>query len=171
MRSRQSAGLVFVVATTLLTTLVAAGIQAQSPGGRSLVGCYELSVGPWSPPLGSAAQFSTPPDTVALSADSTLERSLRGWHRAGPPIRHAYARGREHASWTALDSTSFRVLWSDGLTGADLRLFRGNQGAFFGIIKMLSDAIGPETSTAKAIVVAKRVTCKPAAPQEPHNTR
>jgi hypothetical protein len=170
-RSRHNPGLVIVIGTTVLTVLVATAIEAQSPGREPLVGCYELKVGAWTPPLGSAAQFSTPPDTVSLSADSTLERSLPRWHRAAPTISHAYSRGRERASWTALDSSSFRVLWSDGLTGADLRLFRGNQGAFFGVIKMLSDAIGPEDSTPKAVVVAKRVNCKASGPREPHNTR
>jgi hypothetical protein len=151
--------------------LVAAKVEGQTVSRESLAGCYELKVGPWTPPLGSAAQFSTPPDTVQLFADSTYERSLPGWQRANPPILHAYSHGRERAYWTALDSTSFRILWSDGLTGADLRLFRGNQDAFFGVIKMLSDAIGPEALTPKATVVAKRVNCKISTPKEPHNTR
>ena len=155
-----------VMGICLIMLLATAETEAQGPGRESLVGCYELKVGPWTPPLGGAAQFSTPPDTVNLSADSTLARSLPGWRRATPSIRHAYSRGRERASWMALDSTSFRVLWSDGFTGADLRLFRGNHpGEFFGVIKMLSDAIGPEGFTPKATVVAKRVNCKVAAPQ------
>ena len=157
-KSRHRGGVIILIKATVLSLLAAATVVAQTSPQKSLVGCYELKVGPWTPPLGPAAQFSTPPDTVRLFADSTYEHPQPGWRRAGPPIRHAYSRGRERAVWTALDPTSFRIVWSDGFTGADLRLFRGND-AFFGIIRMLSDAIGPEATTPKATVVAKRVEC------------
>jgi hypothetical protein len=32
--------------------------------------------------------------------------------------------------------------------------------AYFGVVRALSDAIGPEETTPKATVVAKRITCK-----------
>lgn len=137
--------------------------SAQTSSQDQLPGCYELKVGPWTPPLGAAAQFSSPPDTVQLFADSNYERPRSGWKRAGPPIRHGYSRGRERALWTVLDPTSFRVVWSDGFTGADLRLYRSHD-AYFGIVRMLSDAIGPEETTPKATVVAKRVECKVSMP-------
>ena len=150
---------------TLLIACVFVGSNgsAQTSSQNRLTGCYELKVGPWTPPLGAAAQFSTPPDTVQLFADSNYARPLPGWKRASPPIRHRYSYGRERAFWTVLDPTSFRVIWSDGLTGAELRLFRGND-AYFGVVRMLSDAIGPEETTPKATVVAKRVKCRVSKP-------
>ena len=143
----------------ILGVLVGSTGSAQTINQDSLIGCYELKVGAWTPPLGTAAQFSTPPDTVQLFADSSYERPRPGWKRASPLIRHADSRRRERALWTVLDPMSFRVVWSDGFTGADLRLYKSHD-AYFGIARMLSDAIRPEETTPKAIVVAKRVKCK-----------
>lgn len=146
--------------TFIVCVFFGTAASGQSSIEDRMLGCYQLKVGPWTPPLGAATKFSTPPDTVRLFADSNYQRSMSGWKRADPPIRHPYSRGRERAYWTRFDSTSFRIVWSDGFTGADLRLYPGNEAySYYGIIRMLSDAIGPEESTPKATVVAKRVEC------------
>ena len=170
MKSYHSSGLIILGLAAVVSVPNVATLSAQALNQETLVGCYELKVGPWNPPLGTAAQFSTPPDTVQLFADSSYDHPQPGWKRASPAIRHSYSRGRDRAIWTVLDQRSFRIIWSDGLTGADLRLFRGSD-AFFGIIRMLSDVIGPEATTPKATVVAKRVECKVSGRAEPHNTR
>src|SRR5688500_4267861 len=114
--------LVIVHTVCILCVFAGQTGSAQTINQDSLPGCYELKVGPWTPPLGTP-QFSTPPDTIQLLADSSYERPRPGWKRASPPIRHAHSRGRERVLWTVLDPLSFRVVWSDGFTGADLRLF------------------------------------------------
>ena len=137
--------------------LFASGARAQPPRDEILAGCFELKLGPWTPTLGGAAPFSTPPDTVQLFADSNYDHPQPGWKRASPPIRHRYSGGRERATWTLLDSTSFRVIWSDGLLE---RTFGSLEvPPVTGLVRMLSDAIGPEELTPRATVVAKRVTC------------
>jgi hypothetical protein len=133
--------------------------QAQAWTTDELPACFELKLGPWTPPIGSAARFSTPPDTVKLFTDSTFPVPQPGWKRAEPPIRHGLSPERARAMWKPVDITSFRIIWSDGFTGADLRLFAG-AGSHFGVIRMLSDAIAPEAFTPKATVVANRVKCK-----------
>ena len=148
-----------IPAIVALFTISVSTTQAQAWTIDDLPACFELKLGPWTPPIGSAAQFSTPPDTVELFADSTFARPRPGWKRAEPPIRHNYSRERAVAMWKPIDVTSFRIIWSDGFTGADLRMFAG-AGSHFGVIRMLSDAIAPEALTPKATVVANRVKCK-----------
>jgi hypothetical protein len=153
----------FIISLTSVWFLfVAQPASAQVLNRWRVPACLELKVGPWTPPLGRAAAFSTPPDTVHIWADS-MSRPYSGWKRATPPIRHAYSRGRERALWTALDSTGLHIIWSDGFTGADMRLFRSHYG-YFGVVRMLSDAIGPEATTPKATVVARSVECKDGLP-------
>jgi hypothetical protein len=149
----------FILVVISSFTLAHSSVQAQVWNPNTLPVCFELRLGPWTPATGTAAQFSTPPDTVKLLSDSTSAQSLAGWKLATPAIHHIYPNGRERALWQALDTTSFRVLWSDGFTGADLRLFKGT-GSYFGIIRALSDAIAPEALTPKATVVANQVQCK-----------
>lgn len=143
----------------VIVVLIAQPAIAQTSNELAVPGCYELKVGPWTPPLGNAAQFSTPPDTVKLFADSTYSHPQPGWRRAAPPIHHVYSNGRERAIWTPLESSGFHIVWSDGFTGADMRLYKSHDG-YFGIVRMLSDAVGPEATTPKATVVAKRVECQ-----------
>ena len=149
----------FILAVVSSCTLAHSSVQAQTRTASKLPICFELRLGPWTPAIGAAAQFSTPPDTVKLLPDSALSKPFAGWKLATPAIHHMYANGRERALWRALDTLSFRVLWSDGFTGADLRLFKGTD-SYFGIIRALSDAIAPEAQTPKATVVAKQVRCK-----------
>ena len=64
-----------------------------------------------------------------------------------------------------MDSSGLRVLWSDGFTGADLRLFNrgfalGKSQEFFGVIQALSDAIGPIETVPKVSVTAWRTECQ-----------
>ena len=148
-----------LVITAALTIGSSSRAEAQAWTVDDLPACFELKLGPWTPPIGTAAQFSTPPDTVKLLADSTFANPRPGWKRAEPPIHHRYANGRESAMWKPIDITSVHIVWSDGFTGADLRLFAGS-GSHFGVIRMLSDAIAPEAYTPKATVVAHRVKCK-----------
>ena len=139
-------------------TFAHSSAHAQVLNRQSLPACFELKLGPWTPPIGGNAEFSTPPDTVKLLADSADSKAGLAGRRASPAIRHRYANGRERAIWTPLDSTSFRIVWTDGLTGADLRLFSG-RGAYFGVIRALSDRIVPEAAAPKATVVATKVEC------------
>jgi len=161
--------IIVCVLRVLLVVLTQSAI-AQTSNELAVPGCYELRVGPWTPPLAGAAQFSTPPDTVKLFADSTYSHPQPGWKRAAPPIHHAYPNGREQALWTPLESSGFHIRWADGFTGADMRLYKSHDG-YFGIVRMLSDYMGPEATTPKATVVAKRVECEDGLPGKPHNTR
>ena len=146
--------------TVYIGLLLASTAGAQQAPKVEAPACYELTFGPWTPALGGARQLSTPPDTLELFDDANYLYPRPGWKRAGPPIVHAYSRGRERAYWMSLDSTSFRVIWSDGFTGADLRMYQGSD-AYFGLIRALSDAIGPEATIPKATVVGRRIACKP----------
>ena len=161
---------IIVCILRVLLVVLAQSAIAQTSNELAVPGCYELRVGPWTPPLAGAAQFSTPPDTVKLFADSTYSHPQPGWKRAAPPIHHAYPNGREQALWTPLESSGFHIRWADGFTGADMRLYKSHDG-YFGIVRMLSDYMGPEATTPKATVVAKRVECEAGLPGKPHNTR
>jgi hypothetical protein len=154
---------IIVCLLRVLLVFIAQSAIAQTSNELAVPGCYELKVGPWTPPLGGATQFSTPPDTVKLFADSAYSHPQPGWKRAAPPIHHAYPNGRERVLWTPLESSGFHIVWSDGLTGADMRLYKSHDG-YFGIVRMLSDRIGPEATTSKATVVARRVECEDGLP-------
>ena len=147
-----------IIVCVVLVCLAQSAI-AQTSTESATPGCYELNIGPWNPPLGTAAQFSTPPDTVKLFADSTYSDPQPGWKRAAPPIHHAYPNGREQALWTPLESSGFHIRWADGFTGADMRLYKSHDG-YFGIVRSFSDYIRPEAVTPKATVVARRVECR-----------
>lgn len=136
---------------------------AQGPRA-SVAGCYRIELGPWTPPLGASAQFHTPPERFRLSVDSTSSFGP-GWFQVTPLIEHTYSRNRARGGWSPMDSSGLRVLWSDGFTGADLRLFNrgfalGKSQEFFGVIQALSDAIGPIETVPKASVTAWRTECQ-----------
>jgi hypothetical protein len=131
---------------------------------EKFIGCYRIEIGPWTPALGPSAQFHTPPSSFRLTGDSLASNRRGTSYAVTPAIRHEYSRGRGNASWSPADSAGFRVLWSDGFTGAELRLFErgfniGTNPEYFGVIQALSDAIGPIESVPKASVTGWKVPC------------
>lgn len=146
------------LAVSAVVLLAGTNSHAQEVRADRLPACYELKLGPWTPALAGARPFSTPPDTLQLFDEAPDRYPQPGWKRAGPPIRHAYSGGRERAVWRRLDSASVRVIWSDGFTGAELRLYHGSD-AHYGLVRAVSDARGPEATTPQATVVAKQVAC------------
>ena len=151
-------------AVFIFTLLLPRVMPAQNAIER-FAGCYRLEIGPWTPAWGTSMQFHTPPVEIQLLTDSAAPPSQKTWRKATPVITHAYSGNRARASWTASDSGLLQVVWSDGFTGADLRLFERGYGpdkspSFWGVVQALSDAVGPIETVPKATVVAWRIDCK-----------
>ena len=122
-------------------------------------GCYLLSVGSWSPAMpASVIGLRTPPDTVRLFANRIEASPVHSWYQVAPPTVSSFNRGEQRAGWLPLDSTSFRIEWSNGFNGADLRLFKTGD-SYFGVIRATSDVITSEDLVPKAIVNARAVSC------------
>ncbi len=136
-----------------------AAVSAQDSAASAMVGCYALALGPWTPELGSNAQFHVPPDSIRLEIGSDPYRA--GWRRAGPTIQHPYASKHAWASWQPTNRRGFRVVWSDGFTGADLILFPRPDGMYRGVIVAVSDRKDESAPVPRAAVDARRVTCSP----------
>ena len=153
----------------IVAILLGAGLLAPAPAQaqdtrQRFVGCYTIQLGPWTPDIGGAAAMHTPPARFRLFADTGGRWGGPDWLRASPAILHRYEGGRGSASWTASDSSSIRIVWSDGFTGAELRLFEYAWGPervtqFWGVVMAFSDARVPALQTPKAAVAALRVPC------------
>jgi hypothetical protein len=144
-----------VAAAAVGAQLAAPGVLgAQQPSPGQVTGCYVLELGPWQPPLVEAnADFHTPPPQFRLRAD-TID-AIRS--RAEPPIRHAHVRGFARAWWEPLPRDSVRIVWSDGFTGAEMRV-RLAGDSLVGRVAARTDDVVPGPAP-RAQAVARRTDC------------
>jgi hypothetical protein len=155
----------FVVPVVIIVSALFPMESTAQDFSARFAGCYRIELGPWTPALASSAQFHTPPSRFRLLTDSSSAYGRDSWYQVTPAIVHQYSRDRARAAWSVTDSSGFRVLWSDGFTGADLRLFdrgftRGRIREYFGVVQALSDAIGPIETVPKATVTAWQIECE-----------
>ena len=154
-RALKLSALSLAVSAALLVMPMA--LRAQESATSPLAGCYVLTLGPWAPDLGPNRPFHVPPDSIRL--DLTSDPFQPDWYRAGPTIQHPYAGNRARAAWQPRRPSGFRVVWSDGYTGADLTLAPEPDGSFKGAVVAVSDRKDDPALVPRARVAAKRVAC------------
>lgn len=150
-------GLLTVAA--LFTPLAIASAQTRDMDGlaRTIAGCYETRMGPWSGPLpatGSTAAH-TPPARFQL--DTVAVRSLGGRFAVQPSRLVDFA--RLPAAWKPLGGDSVSIVWSTGFIGVGIRLAVEGD-SLVGRALTFHDAhtLG-EPADPVASVVARRVPC------------
>jgi len=146
------------LAITALLTAAACRPPRETASVR-LAGCYALRRTAWSPAPGGDSVYSLPPDTIRLATDSTSVPE--GWWRASPVIAHPYVHSSAWASWQPTSPSSFRVVWSDGFTGAELRLERRSAREYWGSVVAMSDKKIALAAAPRAAVIAQKVPCLP----------
>lgn len=126
---------------------------AEAPA--SLAGCYELSLGTWSRPLGVNAAYHKLPLTMRLD---TVGAARGGWVLR-PDI--AYPSGNRFPGtprWTAT-ADSVVLTWSNGFQSTLVRAARRHSGDLIGVAIVGSDANEFGNDLPRAAVVARRTAC------------
>ena len=138
--------------------LASASLCAQSAFPRApaeLVGCYNLTLGAWSRPLGINAGFHALPTTVRLDSAA----ATRGGWIVSPDIAYPYpSRFPGMPRWTATQD-SVEILWSNGFQATTLRLARHGTQQLRGQAIVGSDANEFGTDLPRAEIVARRIAC------------
>jgi hypothetical protein len=136
-------------------TLMNHPLFAQALRYRQLSGCYDLTVGEWSRPLGGDKGFHTIPTSIRLD---TIP-ALRGGRVVAPDISYPMGRSmRGMPRWEILGDT-VRIAWSNGFSPTIVRLTKKGQ-ELSGWAEASSDAIPPgKPNWPRARVVARRIEC------------
>jgi hypothetical protein len=139
--------------------LASPSLLAQTASPRApveFVGCYELTLGAWSRPLGINAAYHAIPATVRLD---TAAAARGGW-RVSPDIAYPHpSRFPGTPRWTATQST-VEITWSNGFQSTALRLARyGTRLRGQAIVG--SDANEFGTDLPRAEIVARPIACVP----------
>ncbi|MCR4341547.1 MAG: hypothetical protein NUW01_16840 [Gemmatimonadaceae bacterium] len=126
---------------------------AEAPA--SLAGCYELSLGSWSRPLGVNATYHKLPSSVRLD---TVGAARGGWVLR-PDIAYPYGnRFPGTPRWTAT-ADSVVLTWSNGFQSTLVRVARRRNGDLVGEAVVGSDANEFGNDLPRAAVVARRTAC------------
>lgn len=142
----------------LVAPMVAsASLFAQTASPRApaeFVGCFDLTLGTWSRPLGINAAYHAIPATIRLD---TAAAARGGW-RVSPDIAYPHpSRFPGTPRWTATQS-SVEITWSNGFQSTALRLARYGT-RLRGQAIVASDANEFGTDLPRAEVVARRIAC------------
>jgi hypothetical protein len=126
------------------------GARVRAVGDHeSFTGCYVLAIGAWSHPIGDERGYYTPPDTIRLHDDGT----------ATPTLRYPTPTRRARAWWSARDTDSVTIRWSNGFATAVLTLGRA-AADLRGTLEAVSDTQPlPPPPRRIAPVAAQRVEC------------
>ena len=117
------------------------------------VGCYALSVSPWS---GGEIPFGSPPARIELDSLTSLHEAIRGLNLVHP-APGAASNGAPLAYWGVLADTVY-VTWRDEREGVILRLpYRGE--VLRGNARTLS--MTRNGAMQSATVEARRISCRP----------
>lgn len=142
----------------LVTMLAPASLVAQRTTRRpppGIAGCYRLTLGEWSRPLGRNARYHAIPSIVRLDS----ARAIRGGWRALPDITYPTPnRLRGTPSWTAPRDT-IEIMWSNGFQSTTVRLGRRGARELGGTAIVWSDANEFGTDVPRARVTARRTAC------------
>lgn len=129
-------------------------LLAQSPTAapKDVVGCYSLTLEPWSPPLGGDGRYYVVPPIVRLD---TLAVEGGGW-RLQPNIAYPHGRYLPPPRWLVVRD-SIQLVWSNGYQPTVVSLVRAARGSLRGQAVALSDVGGEPTPRAR--VTARRTAC------------
>ena len=145
-------GLALVIALT--------GIQAvaqSTPGAPpELVGCYTITKGPWSRPLGVNGEYHQVPLRIQLD---TARAAREGWVLRPDIVFPGGNRFTGTPRWTAT-TDSVELLWSDGYQPTWMRLARRPASELEGEAIVGSDANEFGDNPPRARVKARRVLCR-----------
>lgn len=158
-------------ATAGATTLASRPHITSIAAGHQLVGCYRLTLGPWS----QSSRLGPPSPTEIFRLDSTIApRALPGWRvaaRLAPvdllPPTDPRAQWLKPAMWRMIGSDSLEIItWS---TGMEAESFHGHvaRDELRGVLRRTSDAIPMDPKTGRimwdawpwAKATARRVAC------------
>ena len=123
------------------------------PGDHPAVGCYALSVAPWS---GGTIPFGAPPARIELDSMTSTLAAIRGYGLVHP-ARGAAPNGAPLAYWRALGD-SVHVTWRDDRRGVMLRLPIGGE-VLRGSARTVAISDGAEP-TQSSTVEARRISCR-----------
>ena len=123
------------------------------PGDHPAVGCYALSVAPWS---GGTIPFGAPPARIELDSMTSTLAAIRGYGLVHP-ARGAAPNGAPLAYWRALGD-SVHVTWRDDRRGVMLRLPIGGE-VLRGSARTVAISGGAEP-TQSSTVEARRISCR-----------
>ena len=155
LRKLQVMGLIALATMLAPASLFAQRATRHPPPG--IAGCYKLTIGEWSRPLGANAGYHAIPGIVRLDN----ARAMRGGWRALPDISYPTPnRLRGTPSWTAPRDT-IEIMWSNGFQSTTLRLGRRGAKELRGSAIVWSDANEFGTDLPRARVTARRVACAP----------
>lgn len=140
----------------LAFVLLPSALTAQQPAAGSpeaFAGCYELDPDPWPPTVARSAVHAVPRRVVLDTVPATGPLG-RGSYRVLPaPGAEPWA--HEHAVWSPLPAApdGFRILWTTGSAGVELRL--GGRGEVLRGRAVAFTETAPERAAAE--VAARRV--------------
>jgi hypothetical protein len=143
-----------VMASALGTTHSAAQSPPRAPS--ELVGCYGITKGPWSRPLGFNGEFHQVPLRIQLDS---ARAAREGWVLR-PDI--VFPGGNEFPGtprWTAT-ADSVELLWSNGYQPTWMRLARRSTNALEGEAVVGSDANEFGDNPPRASVKLQRISCR-----------
>ena len=133
--------------------LGAGPLAAQSQiAPKDVVGCYVLTVEPWSRPVGGDGRYDMLPKIVRLD---TLAVEGGGW-RLRPNVAYPHGRYLPPPRWLVVRD-SIHLVWSNGYQGTVVSLARAARGSLRGQAVALSDVGGEPTPRAR--VTARRAAC------------
>ena len=119
------------------------------------VGCYEVELGEWSPPLSPGAdRYHVPPRRVHLTDSIGTQGRERGRMLVRPLIPHLVL--QPTAYWQRMRPDSVSLRWSDGLAGVQLDLAAGPD-SMHGQATAFTDVVGVRLPEAAAVL--RRVSC------------
>lgn len=130
--------------------------QTESLDYRRLAGCYALSVGRWSVPLGRDSAYHLIPRTIRMDTAPTG----RGGLALSPDIVYPAASRRFPGTpYWGIVADTVRLVWSNGFSSTHVRL-RLRDGDLEGEVVTQSDAHPRhEPPRPRATVRARRIPC------------
>ena len=141
-----------VLAVSLGLGAGALAAQSQIGAPKDVVGCYVLTVEPWSRPVGGDGRYYMVPKIVRLD---TLAVEGGGW-RLRPNVAYPHGRYLPPPRWLVVRD-SIQLVWSNGYQLTVVSLARAARGALRGQAVALSDVGGEPTPRAR--VTARRAAC------------
>jgi len=134
---------------------MAPSIIANAPitAAHPAVGCYALSLSPWS---GGTIPFGAPPARIELDTLTSVQDAVRGYNLVHP-ARGTASNGAPYAYWSA-DRDSVYVTWRDDRRGVTLALpvrgevMQGNARTF--------STSARDGATQTTEVEARRISCR-----------
>jgi len=141
-------------ALTLVISVQVADAQVPSLPG-SLAGCYELSLGAWSRPLGVNAAYHKLPSKIELD---TIAAAHVGWVLRPDMAFPSANRFGGMPRWAARGD-SVEMVWSNGFQATTLRVRRSSPVEFEGQAVVWSDANEFGNDLPRAPVNVRRTPC------------